>query len=123
MFLLKKLIVTLFVSILMLGSAQAFEPANPEQTIGDVIDLNAQTIAAMQAGESAETVGALLKATKQSSKSVVISGPADVNKQRGGMSLRKSRRAFRDGDTEKAIKLATDALNYYKKAQSIAFVK
>ncbi len=123
MFLLKKLVVTLFVSILMLSSAQAFEPAESEQTLTNVIDLNAQTIAAMKAGESAETVAALLKATKQSSKSVVISGPADLNKQRGGMALRKSRRAFRDGDLEKAIELATDAINYYKKAQSIAFVK
>ncbi|KAF3981123.1 MAG: hypothetical protein HFP81_08580 [Methylococcales symbiont of Hymedesmia sp. n. MRB-2018] len=124
MTLLKKSIIALFVSILMLGSMQsvmAMEASAPAQTLADVIDLNKQTIAAMKAGDTAEKVGALLKATKQASKSVVISGPADLNKQKGSMKLKRSRKAYRAGDTVEAIRLAEEALDKYKKAKSVHF--
>lgn len=102
-------------------SVMAMEASGPVQTLADVIDLNEQTIAAMKAGDNAEKVGALLKATKQASKSVVISGPADLNKQKGSMKLKKSRRAYRAGDTVEAVRLAEEALAKYKKAKSIHF--
>lgn len=66
-------------------------------------------------------ISSLLKAAKQASKSVVISGPADLNKQRGSSRIKKSRRAFRKGNMQEAIKLAEEGLNYYKKAKAIHF--
>lgn len=120
----KRLIAALFVSILMLGATQsvmAKESEKPVQTLADVIKLNQETITAMQNGDDAKKVGALLKATKQASKSVVISGPADVSKQKAGMRIRKSRKAFRKGNTEEAIKLAEEALTHYKKAKAMHF--
>lgn len=102
-------------------SVMAMEASAPAQTLADVIDLNKQTIAAMKAGDTAEKVGALLKATKQASKSVVISGPADLNKQKGSMKLKRSRKAYRAGDTVEAIRLAEEALDKYKKAKSVHF--
>lgn len=124
MALLKKSIIALFISTLMLGSVQSVMAAKKDkaiQTLTDVIALNVATIEAMEAGEDAETVGALLKETKQASKSVVISGPADVNKQRGSGRIKKSRKAYRAGDTPKAIKLAKEALVFYKKAKAVHF--
>jgi hypothetical protein len=121
---LKKSIIALFVSILMLGSAQsvmAMEASGPVQTLADVIDLNKQTIAAMKAGDDAEKISALLKETKQASKSVVISGPADLNKQKGSGLLKKSRRAHRAGNSVDAIRLAEEALAKYQKAKDIHF--
>ncbi len=123
---LKKLIVTLFASILMLGSAQSvmaqtMEKSAPDQTLSDVIKLNEETIAAMKSGAEYSEVAALLKATKQASKTVVISGPADLRKQKGSGRIKKSRKAYRAGDVEKAIKMAEEALDYYKKAKAVHF--
>jgi len=122
----KKLIVTLFLSILMLGSAQSvmaqqMEASRPAETLADVIKLNEETIAAMKSGADYSEVAALLKATKQASKTVVISGPADLRKQKGSGRIKKSRKAYRAGDVEKAIKMAEEALDYYKKAKAVHF--
>lgn len=112
----------LLLSVAMLGtqSIMAAEDA-PAVTLTDVIMLAGETIEAMKNNEGEDKIAALLKATKQASKSVVISGPADLNKQRASMRIKKSRKAFRKGEMEKAIELAEEGLDYYKKAKAIHF--
>lgn len=122
MALLKKLIMAFLMSVAMLvaPSVMAAEDG-PLQTLVDVIALNQETIDAMKSGADEAKVSALLKETKQASKSVVISGPADLRKQKGSGKIKKSRKAYRAGDVEKAIALAEEALDYYKEAKKIAF--
>lgn len=123
MTLLKKILMALFLSVAMLGTSQSVLAGEYEasQTLADVIVLGEATVAAMKNNEEAEKVLALLKETKQSAKSVVISGPADLQKQRGNAKIKKSRKAYRAGDLDKAEALAVEGLNYYKAAKAAHF--
>lgn len=137
----KKIISAIFVGLLLLGgqSVMAAGKEKPTQTLRDVIDINEQTIVALQADIKGKIVGKclgmhakkdrtnclkvtligkLLKATKQASKSVSISGPADLHKGRGSRAIKKSRKAYRKGESAKALKLAQEALVHYKKAKA-----
>lgn len=119
----KKLMMVLFVSLLMFTTTQSIaeKKGAPTQTLDDVVALNAETIEAMKNNASFDEVSALLKATKQASKSVVISGPADLYKQKASSRIKKSRKAYRNGDLEEAIKLAEEGLEYYKKSKAKHF--
>ncbi len=124
MALLKKLIMAIFISITMLATvpaALAVEGGAPASKLSDVLSGMEEVIAAMKSGEAEDKVLALLKETKQHSKAIVISGPADMLKQKGSAKIKKSRRAYRTGEIEKAIGLAEEALEYYKKAKAKHF--
>jgi hypothetical protein len=122
MSLLKKLALTIFMMFTMLVAAPSvIAQEAPTQTLTDVIALAEETISAMKAGEADDKVLALLKETKQASKSIVISGPADIPRSKANMKIKKSRRAFRKGEKEKAIKLAEKGLDLYKKAKAKHF--
>lgn len=125
MALLKKLIMAFFISTAMLVAAtpsvMAMESSQPDATLGDVIKSAEATIAAMKSGEESTKVRMLLKETKQLSKTVVISGPADIPRTKANARIKKSRKAYRAGDMEKAIKLAEEALDLYKVAKSKHF--
>lgn len=123
MALLKKIIMALFISVAMLATAPATMAVEVGQkvTLNDVIDLAEQTLAAMENGDDKEKILALLKETKQASKSIVISGPADLPRSKANGKIKKSRKAFRKDDTGKAIKLAAEAIEYYKKAKAKHF--
>lgn len=125
MALLKKLIMAFFISTAMLvvatPSVMAKESSTPEATLDDVIKSAEATVAAMKSGEESEKVRALLKETKQLSKSVVISGPADIPRSKANAKIKKSRKAYRAGDLEKAIKMAEEGLELYKTSRAKHF--
>lgn len=117
---LKKLIMALFASILMLGTTQSVMAAPNDKTIQDVIKSNQELIKAMNSDADAETISALLKQTKQYAKSFTItSGKADVQKTKGNQRITAARKAHRKGKKEAAKKLAEEALPYYKKAAAL----
>jgi hypothetical protein len=125
MALLKKFIMAFFISTAMLvaatPSAIAMEKSGTDATLDDVIKSAEATLVAMKEGAEKTEVGMLLKETKQLSKSVVISGPADIPRTKANAKIKKSRKAYRAGDTEKAIKLAEEALDLYKAARTKHF--
>ncbi len=125
MALLKKFIMAFFISTAMFVAAtpsvMAMESSEPNASLSDVIKSAEATIAAMKSDEEATTVRMLLKETKQLSKTVVISGPADIPRTKANAKIKKSRKAYRAGDKEKAIKLAEEGLELYKVAKAKAF--
>lgn len=116
----KNIIIAFFISVAMFGIMPVMAKEKT-QTLADVIDLSKQTLKAMQNNLDKNQVLSLLKAAKQASKSVVISGSADVKKQRGSTRIKRARRAYRDGKTEEAKQLMNEAINYYKEAKAAHF--
>lgn len=123
MALLKKFIMAFLISVAMFATAPSVMAAEggPKETLADVIKYNIETIEAMKNGDDRDSVLALLKKTKQTSKSIVISGPADLPRSKANIKIKKSRKAYRKDDMEAALSFAEEALELYKKAKNKHF--
>ncbi|MCF7970444.1 MAG: hypothetical protein K9L22_04675 [Methylococcaceae bacterium] len=124
--LLKKVILALFVSISMFAAVPAVMAEVPEvasmaevaEAIENSISLSGQTLAALKANESEDSVLALFKATKTESKKIE-STPVEPTRFKASQRMDKARRAFKDGNSAEAIELMTEAVELFEEVQKI----
>jgi len=123
---LKKVILALFVSISMIAVTPAVmadvpEPASMEEvaeSIEEAIKLSGQTLAALKANESKDSVLALFKATKKESKKIE-STPVERTRFKASQKMSKARLAFKKGNSEAAEELMTEVVELFEKVQKI----
>lgn len=122
----KKILLAVFVGTAMIATAPVtlaagkIENATKEEVaeaIVEAIDLSEKALAAVKAGESKETVMALLKSTKQASKRIE-SNIVDRLRSKANSRVSKARSAYKKGDMAKAEALLAEAVETFKEVQT-----
>jgi len=122
--LLKKQLLTLLVSTLMLIAAPSvmagkIEKATTQEVseaIVETIRLSEEALAAVKNGQEKDQILTLLKETKQSSKRIE-SNVVDRLRSKANSRVTKARAAIRKGDTATAETLLTEAVAIFKEVQ------
>jgi DNA-binding XRE family transcriptional regulator len=123
MTLLRNSILAFFVSIVMMSSTVIAEEEISQESViealNKTIELSEETVSAIENGAKAEDIERLYRKIKRTVKGVIISdSKSAVPKSKAAKRIRKSRKAFRKGDFEKAAKLAAEAVKFYKQTLS-----
>ncbi|MBE0470320.1 MAG: hypothetical protein IBX55_12540 [Methyloprofundus sp.] len=122
--LLKKVILALFISISMFAiapSVMAAEAPSTEEVaeaIEESIKLSGQTLAALKANESKDSILALFKATKTESKKI-DSTPVERTRFKASQKMDKARLAFKKGNSAEAEELMTEVVELFAEVQRI----
>ncbi len=113
MTLLKNLVLAFLVSIAMLATtstARAEEEITQESVIkalNETISTSEEIVSALQSGADSEEIERLYRKVKKSVKAVVISdSKSAVPRAKANKRMKQSRKAFRNGDIDKAVALA-----------------
>lgn len=125
MALLRKYLLAFFISICMItfASISVAEEEITTESVLNAFDLTISTadevVAALQNAEDADKIEGLYRKIKSTIKGAVVSdSKVAVPRSKANSKNSASRRAFRKGEMEKAIKLASEAAEYYKKARA-----
>ena len=121
----KNLVLALFVSITMLATistAIAEEEITQEsvlKALDNTISTSEEIVSALQSGADADIIEKLYRKVKKTIKAVVISdSKSAVPRAKGNKRMQQSRKAFRKGDIDKAVELASEGIVFYKKTKS-----
>lgn len=125
MALLKKLVLTLLINIAMLATSstaiaeQEITQESVIQALNETISTSEKIITALQNGADPEVIEQLYRKVKKTIKAVVISdSKSAVPRSKANKRMKQSRKAFRNGDIEKATALAAEGVKFYKKTKA-----
>ncbi len=121
----KKIVLTLLLTVAALAttSPAIAEDDISQESVIEALNLaiakSEEIVSALQSGADAEMLEQLYRDVKYAIKAVVISdSKSAVPRARGNKRMKASRKAFRGGDLDKAVSLASEGVKYYKQTKA-----